>query len=468
MTLFIARLYAEPVKINQNRLLSDAAKLTGARFRRVLSAEDHMVFPLKPADFAEGLEAGRKLEICLPGREAWTPVTSSAQLRQLLETAWGSGYQVAQALLPPTAGAGRLLSDAGGRIQNLLLQCPGPNFAEDMAPVWNQLAAHTAGETRLIVAVPEGKRGDEARQLLEQSIEHKEKLQFVAVPGGDHWLTQWSRDSILAREDGLLVPNRTNWSSANNNPEGETADTTVAFLLAQAGKTRQASPLPWISLDGGNVVNNARTAFIGEDSLKNTAALLKQHGMEDQALAVLGDVLGKEVMVLPQMTFHVDLSVTPLGEKTVLVADPALGRRLLQALPENQRPDLDQAMVKAAGLREDSILQGYMQELDSAEFEQAATQLQGAGYQVARLPFLPAPVRGQPSLSYNNVLVEEYAGVKQVFLPQYGCPPLDQAARQTYEQLGYSVVPVDMAKLSCQMGALRCSALPIARDTADR
>ena len=456
------------MQINQNRLLSDAAKLTGARFRRVFSAEDHMYFSMKPADFAQDLGTGRKLEIQMAGGRDWTPVTSSEQLRKLVDTAWGTGYQVGQSLMPPLAGAGTLLSDSGGRIQNLLLQCPSPNFARDLAPVWNQLAEHTAPQTHLMVAVPEGTCGDEAREVLENSIEHKEKLQFVTVPRGEHWLTQWSRDSILARQDGLLVPNRQNWSSANNNPEGETADTTVAYLLAQEGKTRQASPLPWVSLDGGNVVNNSRTAFIGEDSLKNTTNLLKEHGMEDQALSVLTNVLGKEVMVLPQMTFHVDLSVTPLGEKTMLVADPALGRRLLEAVPPDQRKALDKAMIEAADLRQDSILDGYLQEVDSSEFEQAATQLQEAGYQVVRVPFLSAPVRGQPNLSYNNVLVEEYDGVKQVFLPQYGCPPLDQAARQTYEELGYSVVPVDMAKLSCQMGALRCSALPIARDTADR
>ena len=425
--------------------------------------------PRKPADFADGLVEGRNVQIQMPRSQQWTRVTSPEQLRKLVETAWDTGYSAAQVLLPPLAGAATLLSDSGGKMRNLLLQCPDVHFARAIAPVWNQLAQHTAPEARLTVAVPAGAGGASASQYLLEHVGESDKLQFVTVENGEHWLSQWSRDSVLPLrsaqgEEMLGVPNRTNWASANRNPEGETMDTVVPYLLAQEGKTQKVSPLPWISLDGGNVVNNRTTAFIGEDSLRDTGKLLKATGSEQAPEEMLSQVLGKAVVAVPQMTFHIDLACTPLGDKTMLVADPNLGLRLLQAVPEERRETLDKSMAQAADLPDESLLSGYLaQELDDTLFEQAAEQLGQQGYEVVRVPFLGAPSYDQPVLSYNNVLVEEYEGVKQVFLPQYGCEPLDQAARTTYEGLGYTVVPVEMAQISRKQGALRCSALPISR-----
>ncbi|MBX3167384.1 MAG: agmatine deiminase family protein [Candidatus Eremiobacteraeota bacterium] len=456
--------------IQQTRLLSHTAKLTGARFRAVISERDRIVMPRNAAAFAEGIEEHRAVELQMPRSREWTRVTSGEQLLRLVETAWDTGYQAAQALLPPVAGAAMLLSDAGGQIRNLLLQCPDLHFAQTIAPVWSQLAEHTSPETQLTVAVPAGATGDSARDYLNEHVARPEKLQFLTVEGGEHWLSQWSRDSVLPLrtaqgEEMLGVPNRLHWASANRNPEGETMDTVVPYLLAQQGRTQKVSPLPWISLDGGNVVNNGSTAFVGEDSLHNTGKLLEETGCEQPAQEVLCHVLGKPVVVLPQMTFHIDLACTPLGEKTMLVADPALGQKLLQAVPVAEQAALEREMARAANLPEESLLAGYLaQPIDPQSFNQAAEQLRQEGYQVVRVPFLGAPAYDQPVLSYNNVLVEEYGDRKQVFLPQYGCGPLDRAARRCYEELGYTVVPVDMAEISRKQGALRCSALPISRD----
>lgn len=456
------------MKVKETLLLSHTAKLAGARFRRVISEE--MKLPRAAADFAESLEEGRNVEIYLPESSRWTPVTSPQHLRKLMETAWTTGYQLSQGLLPPVAGGTLLLSDAGGRIQDILLQCPSAGLAEKLAPVWDQLARHTSDQTTLSIAVPAGPSGDEIRKLLTESIEAKQKLRFLAVAEGQYLLSQWSRDSTLALqtpEGGqvLGVPNRRHWSTANNNPEGVTMDTAVAYLMARTGQSEAARPLPWISLDGGNVVSNHRTAFVGADSLRDTENLLKEYGSEQPSVSTLQAVLGKEVVVLPQMTFHIDLACTPVGEEVVLVADPAWGRKLLEAVPVDQRASLGQSMARAAGLEGEELLGRYLENpVPATAFDETAEQLKDLGYQVIRVPYLPAPQRDQPILSYNNVLIEEYADVKQVFLPQYGCPPLDQAARKIYEELGYTVVPVEMAEISRKQGALRCSALPTERE----
>lgn len=61
-------------------------------------------------------------------------------------------------------------------------------------------------------------------------------------------------------------------------------------------------------------------------------------------------------------------------------------------------------------------------------------------------------------LTYNNVLVESRAEGGRVYLPRYGWPALDNAARQTWEALGFMTRPIDGLTISAMYGgALRCA-----------
>lgn len=457
--------------------MADVAKLSGGRFRTVLSAEDRMYCPLNAASLTDSLEKGRSAQVAFVDGP-WQDLTSPARLAQLVQSNLRCGLQLAQALAPPVAQSGLLLSDASGKIEQLMLQCPGRGSAEALAPAWSRLSEELSAEAKMVVTVPPGKDGQEVQDYLLQHVAHPEKMQFLTNAHPSR-MSVWSRDSVLpvVGPDGqttLVVPLRRSW--AGSNPEQDTADINVPWLMAGSNLEHpvKAAPQLWVSVDGGNVVSNATTAFVGSDSLRNTVQLRAEQGKaasEEEALQDMQDLFGKNIVILNQggqAAFHVDLYCTPLGEKKVLVGDPGLALKILDGLPPKERYEAEKSLADKAELMRDGLFDKYRQAHGSPEaqsrYDEVAAQLEGLGFEVERIPCLPPGKLGHPSLSYNNVLVEEYDEVKKVYLPQYDCPPLDQAASALYQSLGYTVVPLPLTELSKMQGALRCSALPTNRE----
>lgn len=64
---------------------------------------------------------------------------------------------------------------------------------------------------------------------------------------------------------------------------------------------------------------------------------------------------------------------------------------------------------------------------------------------------------GYPTLTYNNVLLEQTAEGGSVFLPRYGFGALDESARDVWTGLGFRVHPIDGLTVSAMYGgSLRC------------
>ena len=60
-------------------------------------------------------------------------------------------------------------------------------------------------------------------------------------------------------------------------------------------------------------------------------------------------------------------------------------------------------------------------------------------------------------VTYTNALFDRTAaGRPHVYLPQYGLPGLDAAAREKYEALGYAVKPIDVTGFYRFNGSLGC------------
>jgi hypothetical protein len=116
--------------------------------------------------------------------------------------------------------------------------------------------------------------------------------------------------------------------------------------------------------------------------------------------------------------------------------------------------------------------------------DRIAEELAGFGYQVSRMPFLflPRPPPGAsgsessggepteetdavyPCLTYNNVLLETAPDTRLVYLPQYGWPSMDQAAREAWQESGFDIVPVEgLAVSAIHGGSLRCCVKVLAR-----
>ncbi len=81
--------------------------------------------------------------------------------------------------------------------------------------------------------------------------------------------------------------------------------------------------------------------------------------------------------------------------------------------------------------------------------DEAARELEQAGYRVVRIPYLPNGLfdgdnrnDGVQGISYNysNVLVEVYGDVKKVYCPEFGFKQMDDAAAAAYASVGFKVI----------------------------
>ena len=92
------------------------------------------------------------------------------------------------------------------------------------------------------------------------------------------------------------------------------------------------------------------------------------------------------------------------------------------------------------------------------KYDELAGMLQGRGYRVLRMPNLAGRALSSPYMTYQNVLIENYAGVKRVYMPVYGVPATDRAARDAYRAEGFEVIEIPAAQLSTRLGGgIRCA-----------
>jgi hypothetical protein len=89
-----------------------------------------------------------------------------------------------------------------------------------------------------------------------------------------------------------------------------------------------------------------------------------------------------------------------------------------------------------------------------ARFVTAERDLVRLGYQIVRIPNVPFD--DKTYLSYTNGVYETRNGRRIAYMPVYGIPPLDAAARQTYEQLGWEVRPIRVRHVYAHHGTIGC------------
>lgn len=195
-----------------------------------------------------------------------------------------------------------------------------------------------------------------------------------------------------------------------------------------------------LGFEGGDVVASRRSVLIGGEVVARNMSELKLS--KDAVLELFREQFGLPVhMVSPPPEFHLDLGFTFLDDQTIAVADPGEGLELAQGDPN------------LAKLIQATLDKGVVE-----KYQRAAQQLTAVGYRVVRLPNLCGVGLTTPYLTYNNVLLENYSGVKRVYMPVYGVPALDDCARQFYRSHGFQVVDMPSARLSTKLwGALRCA-----------
>jgi len=315
-----------------------------------------------------------------------------------------------------------------------------PGMVEDIFPVYRDLAQALAPETRVAMAVPHQEDLPAAQFLLEAAGFPSHRCRYLVC---DRTLTIWARDRVIPLwKHNARVFFR---PLADPIPEEYSGDLVVADMLA---RWRGGTTATGLYLEGGNIVVGTQYVFVGRNVLLDNAV---HQGGEDGVRSALRDLLDKEPLILgdrnlPLPHDHIDMYLTVVGPGSVLLGDPAAGAEALQRFA-------------AAGLG-DVVAPSYgelstQQQLDMVpSYEAIRVQLLRAHLKVHRIPIVHTATG--LLLTWNNALVERRGDGLRAYVPVYGIPLLDDAARDSYKRLGFRTFPVNVARIAQRGGTVRC------------
>lgn len=414
-------------------------------------------------------------------------------------------WQVAQPIAPLFGVGGLLFPDSQGQIKHMAFQLGNVEFDKPLPKetqngllgVWRQLFDHMSPETHFTVVCADDQGTQAVEKLVEDS--HIDPQRVSILPAHSEKGTSiWIRDSMLPVRDEngltkLLIQDRTYWPGPEDNQ--------VAPLIDGAHPQIYAQAHPALRIDGGNILSNSKHLIIGSDSIRHTRARLQElyqdpgraqeiddfyvkttgrpvdeeRKWEELPKLVFESEFGKQAIVIArdceQPAFHIDMTTTPIGDNKFLIGDPSLAIAELRKLSPEERARVNQSMAEQAGISSGEDLVEKLIEANSnpdnqAAYDTTARELAEAGYEIERMPALMGlrTTWSVPYLTYNNCMMENYQGTRKVYLPQYGCDPLDQMAEKIYQQNGFEVVPLQMGAISKLEGAIRCSSYALERD----
>ena len=316
-----------------------------------------------------------------------------------------------------------------------------------------------------------------------------DRIHFLSLPA-DNPITIWTQDPfvVLKGSDNsttLLTPK--DFQRAD--------DRLMAHKLADInGYDLEESEMYF---EGGNIVSDENFVFVGANTIRLNA--IKLELSEKEVVVKLENELGRKILVIgpfPQPVSHIDMILTPIGNKRLVLADANQGVRIAEkATRENLKSVqafetyCETHFFGNPGIVELNIRDGQklvpprisgqtikMVELSKKSapiLDGIAESLEQYGYQVYRVPFLfGGPESKQqdkgsdklvskaayPMLTYNNVLLERDEDKQIVYLPQYEWLEMDKAAVKSWQDIGFNVHPIKELTISAMYGgSLRCS-----------
>jgi hypothetical protein len=318
------------------------------------------------------------------------------------------------------------------------------------------------------------------------------RVRFLDLPF-ESPITIWTQDPFLVLagpgDDITLLTSK----------EFERADDRLMadVIARERGYRVQASGL---FFEGGNIVSDAEHILIGANTIRRNAVELDVP--DGEVVVRFEEELGRQVLVVgpfPQPIAHIDMAITPLGGGRIAVADSAAGAVIAErALKEDPAsvaafekwceehffgdPAIHE-LTGANGPLTAPRVTGRTAEMIAKSREVAplldgiAASLARHGYHVTRVPLLFGGPEAEPDaddsermraaypmLTYNNVIIEADQAGQRVYLPRYGWPAMDDAAREAWAALGFAVQSIDGLTISAMYGgALRCAVKVLAR-----
>ncbi|MBI2265707.1 MAG: hypothetical protein HYU64_11120 [Armatimonadetes bacterium] len=406
--------------------------------------------------------------------------------------------------------AGKIITDSTGKIGHIALPFEAGNglTALQLKDDIRNFLTNLEPDTKFSFVVEQSDQKALESFLNEVNPVNRDRIRIIPV---DKYISIWFRDSMLPAysEEGkpkIMIQDRTYWPSPN--------DPLVPKAIAEANPDIPAVPMPLLRVDGGNILSNSRTTFIGVDSADQTTDLLQKlakqgNAFKEKVIAFYENrtnqkvveteipgqgevsiedmwrtlapevfksefkrevhIIGTDDPLTPeyeqQPVFHMDMAFTPIGDDTVLVADPSMAISIVGALSPERYKEANRELSETSGASGDILKKLIRNSSDPAlqrNCDSVARDMEKQGYKVFRLPYLASGYDHLPFITYNNCILEDFSRedgskVKRVFLPTYGVRELDSASEAVYESLGFDVKPVTMAGITTLKGAIRCS-----------
>lgn len=342
-----------------------------------------------------------------------------------------------------------LVSDDGGSIAEILLHY-SLNSEGELGPVYEDLFQHLSADTRLQVCCTSAKSMQAfVSRWGDLAIGPGREVHVINV---NRPITVWARDRRICRQgaDGRPGPCFIPTPHSTYDPEKQN-DLVLPSLLWSTGLVPNVS-LTAFHLEGGNVVSNRKHVFVGVNALADNA---QRFPSEEGLFAELTRLFGRPAIAIKTHEgdvpwIHTDMYITPIDTRTVLVASPAEGCRLLPG----------QTHIQVANRARWSDVPFDQIEINSPkqrQFDDVARQLTDLGYRVIRMPAL-INVEKDWMVTYNNVLMDYQQGQRVVLMPHYNIPELDEEATRIYTALGFEVRPINVSNVFHLGGAIRCLA----------
>ena len=335
-----------------------------------------------------------------------------------------------------TPPSGPILSECDGHFRELVLHYE-PSAKEIAATTYRDFLGALDKDITVYIVCPNPAAFDELTAILGPL---KCKLKPIVA---NHPMTTWSRDRWVA-----LGPAVGGGPTTLLSPRGEAAE---EIWPARAGDERVGNdiaaalaPAVWARrsefyFDGGDFLADGENVFVVPQVLQRNI----QHTIRnrEEFLDILSRQLKRRVILLDQSPdHHAAMFMTSVGNRTMLVADPSLGKNLCSA-------DLT-----ALNLPGGADFTPETQHL----FDAVAEQCAAAGYKVVRIPVVPAR-DSRTYLTYVNVLMDQQSNRHIVYLPFYrGAESMNAAARAIWQTLGYEARPVDCTSTYRHFGCLHC------------
>lgn len=255
-----------------------------------------------------------------------------------------------------------------------------------------------------------------------------------------HEMTTWSRDRwvVLQQADkSILLRPRSEMLAGSW--AARAGDQRIADDLANDIADLKAAR-SFLYFDGGDFVSDDETVFVSPNVIRRNLQLTVED--RDELKQRLRILFGKKVILLDQAPqHHAGMFMMPVGNRTVLVSDPSLGKKLAACGTE-----LDSAFT--AGPDFSSLTQKL--------YDSVAERCRSAGYKVIRIPSLHGS-DDRAYITYVNGILDQRDGKKIAYIPSYkNFPVLNKAAAKIWKRAGYQPVMIDATDTYRLGGTLRC------------